>query len=155
MSYKGGVRLIAYAAPFLVALALAGCGSDTTVELVWGGSPKPGPGGIVSTAGFASFQQGVDETWERSPSMAAAEFLRLDERKAARITIDAKASGEGTGPQVVVVTLDGVPDDSIRSERWVLGFDERDGVYTLASAIHEQRCRLGRGHSAYTPEPCV
>jgi len=153
--YKDGVRLAACVAPLLAGLAVAGCGSDTTVELVWGGPPKPGAGGVVSASGFASFQEGVDETWERSAAMASAEFLRLDERKAARVTIDAKAPGEGTGPQTVVVTLDGVPDDSVRSERWTLGFDERDGVYALSSAIHEQRCRPGRGHAAYAPEPCI
>ena len=155
MRYNSGVRLAACAVVLLAALAAASCGSGTTVELVWGGPPKPGPGGVVSTKGFASFQEGVDEMWERSAAMAAAEFLRLDERKAARITIDAKAGGEGAGPQIVVVTLDGVPDDSVRSERWTLGFDESDGVYTLTSALHEQRCRPGRGHEGYTPEPCV
>ena len=61
--------------------------------------------------------------------MAAAEFLRLDERKAVRTTIDAKAGPEGGGGQTVVVTLDGIPDDSVRTERWTLGFEEAgDGV---------------------------
>jgi hypothetical protein len=152
------VRAVAYAAcVLLVALAAAGCGgSGTSVELVWGGPPQPGAGGVVPTDGFASFQQGVDEAWEHSPATAAAEFLRLDERKAARVIVEARsASGEGTGPATVVVTLDGLPDDSIRSERWTLGFGEADGVYTLSSALHEQRCRPGRGHAAFTPGPCV
>lgn len=144
-----------YAAFAALTLTLAGCGSDTTVELVWGGPPKPNAQGVVPTDGFAAFQTSVDEDWERSAAMAAAQFLRLDERTATRTTIDATASAEGTGPQTVVVTLDGLPDDSVRSERWTLGFDEQDGVYTLSSALREQRCRPGRGHEAYTPEPCV
>lgn len=150
------MRLAACAVSLLAALAAAGCGSGTSVELVWGGPPQPGPGGVVPTDGFAAFQKSVNETWEHSPATTAAEFLRVDERTAARVTVDAKtASGEGTGPATVVVTLDGLPDDSIRSERWTLGFGEADGVYTLTSALHEQRCRPGRGHTAYAPEPCV
>jgi hypothetical protein len=154
-SYKGGVRLFAYAAIVLVALPVAGCGSDVAVDLVWGGPPKPGPGGVVSVDGFASFQQDVDEHWERSAAMAAAEFLRLDERTAVTTTIEGKAEGEGTGPQTVVVTLDGLLDDSIRAERWTLGFEEDAGIYTLTAALREQRCQPGRGHQEFNADDCV
>ena len=153
--YKGGVRLVAYVAPLLAGASLAGCGSSATSAQVWSGPPGPGAGGVVVTNGFAFFQKKVNEPWERSPAMAAAEFLRLDGRTAARITISATASGEGAGPQTVVVTLDGLPDDSVRAERWTLAFKEQGGVYTLSSATREQRCRAGRGHQAYAPGPCV
>ena len=73
------------------AAALAGCGSDVEVELVWGGPPDAGTGGVVSTDGFATYQREVDEDWERSPALAAGVFLRLDERKAVHTTIDAEA----------------------------------------------------------------
>jgi hypothetical protein len=136
-------------------LALAGCGSDVDVELVWGGPPDPGAGGVVSTDGFAGYQGSVDEPWERSPAMASAEFLRLDERRAARTTIAEKGGPEGAGPATVVVTLDGVADDSIRSERWTLGFEESEGVYTITAALHELRCQAGRGHVDFSAEPCV
>lgn len=153
--YKGGVRLLACAAITLSGLALAGCGSDVSVELVWGGPPSPGAGGVVSVDGFAAYQREVDEHWERSAAMAAAEFLRLDERKVARTTIEGKASAEGTGPQTVIVMLDGLLDDSISAERWTLGFEESDGVYTLTAALREQRCQPGRGHQSFTAEDCV
>ena len=45
-------------------VALAGCGSDVDVELVWGGPPDAAPGGAVSADGFAGFQNEVDEEWE-------------------------------------------------------------------------------------------
>ena len=139
-----------------LAVALAGCGSDVDVELVWGGPPDAAPGGAVSTQGFSGFQQEVDEDWERSPALAAGVFLRLDERKAQRITIDAKAGPEGGGGQTVVVTLDGIPDDSVRTERWTLGFEEAaDGVYALTGALRELRCREGRGHQDFAGEACV
>ena len=87
--------------------------------------------------------------------MAAAEFLRLDERTAARTTIDGKASPEGTGPQTVIVTLDGLLDDSVRTERWTLGFEQEDKTYRLTAALREQRCQAGRGHQEFAAEPCL
>lgn len=149
------MRLRAFAALSLTAVSLSGCGSDVTVELVWGGPPEPGAGGAVSVDGFASYQQSVDEHWERSAAMAAAEFLRLDERTARRTTIDGKASAEGAGPETVVVTLDGLLDDSVQAERWTLGFDEDGGVYALTAALREQRCQEGRGHQAFSADECV
>lgn len=149
------MRFLACAALSISALALAGCGSDVSVELVWGGPPKPEASGVVSVDGFAAYQREVDERWKRSAAMAAGEFLRLDERTVARTTIEGKASAEGSGPQTVVVTLDGLLDDSIRAERWTLGFDEADGVYTLTAALREQRCQPGRGHQDFSADDCV
>jgi len=153
--YKGGVRFLACATSFLSVLVLAACGSDVSVELVWGGPPRPEAGGVVSVDGFAAYQREVDEHWERSAAMAAGEFLRLDERKASRTAIDGTASAEGSGPQTVVVTLDGLLDDSIRAERWTLGFEEDAGVYTLTAALREQRCQPGRGHQDFSADDCV
>jgi len=154
MRYNGAVRIAACG--LLVVLALVGCGSDVDVELVWGGPPDAAAGGAVSTDGFLGFQQEVDEAWERSPAMAAGVFLRLDERKAVRTTIDATAGPEGGGGQTVVVTLDGIPDDSVRTERWTLGFEEAaDGVYALTGALRELRCREGRGHEDFAGEICL
>jgi len=153
--YKGGVRLFASAAFALSALALSGCGSDVAVDFVWAGPPDAGAGGVVSVDGFAAFEREVDEHWEGSAAMAAGEFLRLDERTAVRTTIESKASAEGTGPQTVVVTLDGLLDDSVRAERWTLGFEESDGVHTLTVALREQRCQPGRGHQDFSADDCV
>lgn len=148
------MRLVACAAS-IVALAVAGCGSDTAVEPVWGGPPEPRVGGVVSVDGFASFQGDVDEHWEGSAAMAAGEFLRLDERTATTTTIEGKASAEGAGPETVVVTLDGLLDDSIRAERWTLGFEQEGEGYVLTRALREQRCRPGRGHEGFSPDTCA
>jgi hypothetical protein len=142
-------------AVMLSAAALAGCGSDVEVELVWGGPPDPGVGGVVSTDGFATYQREVDEDWERSAALASGVFLRLDERKAVHTTIDAEAGPEGTGSQTVVVTLDGIPDDSVQAERWRLGFDEEGDGYALTAALREVRCRAGRGHEDFAAELCA
>jgi hypothetical protein len=148
------VRLVGYAASVLSALVLAGCGSDVVADLVWAGPPDAGTGGVVPTDGFARYQGEVDEDWEGSPALAAGVFLRLDERTAERTTIDAKAGPEGRGNQTVVVTLDGILDDSVRSERWTLAFREEGDVYTLTAALREVRCRAGRGHEDYSAELC-
>ena len=153
--YKGGVRLVACSASLLATAALVGCGNDVDVELVWGGPPDPGAGGVVSVNGFAGFQDNVDEHWERSATMAAAEFLRLDERTASRTTIDGKASAEGMGPQAVTVTLDGLLDDSIRAERWTLAFEPEGETYRLTAALRELRCQRDRGHQEFSAEDCV
>jgi hypothetical protein len=148
------VRLVACAAVIL-ALAAAGCGSDTAADVAWDGPPEPGPDGVVSVDGFAGFQRGVDEHWEGSAAMAAGEFLRLDERTATTTAIEGQASAEGTGPQTVVVTLDGLLDDSVRAERWMLGFAEEGDVYILTSALREQRCQPGRGHQDFSADDCL
>lgn len=138
-----------------LALAAAGCGDDVDVDLSWAGPPDPGPGGVVSVNGFSTYQDNVEEHWERSAVMAAAEFLRLDERTVQRTTVEAQASNEGQGPQAVVVTLDGLFDDSVRSERWTLGFERVDDVYRLNAALRELRCHPGRGHEDFSPDPCT
>jgi len=153
--YKGGVRFLGYAALLVSAAVLAGCGNDVDLELVWAGPPDPESGGIVSTNGFAAYQESVDEHWERSAAMAAAEFLRLDERTAVRTTIGGKAPAEGLGPQTVTVTLDGLLDDSVRAERWTLAFEQDDETYRLTNALREQRCQPDRGHQGFSADDCV
>jgi hypothetical protein len=153
--YKGGVRVRWHAALLVSVATLVGCGNDVDVELVWAGPPDPQPGGTVSTNGFATYQESVDEYWERSAAMAAAEFLRLDERTAVRTTIDGKASAEGMGPQTVTVTLDGLLDDSVRAERWTLAFEQEDETYRLTNALREQRCQPDRGHQGFSADDCV
>jgi hypothetical protein len=147
------VRLAAFAALCLSVAALAGCnGGD---EDTWAGPPDPSPDGSVAVEDFAAHQEDVDQAWEGSVAMAAAEFLRLDERMATRTTIQGTASAEGSGPETVVVTLDGLFDDSVRAERWTLEFEPDGENYTLTSAQWAQRCQPGRGHQSFSAESCL
>ena len=147
------MRIFAYAA-FALLLALPACGgSDETAA--WSGPPDPAADGSLAVDEFVEFAEGVEEHWESSAAMAAAEFLRLDERTAARTTIAGVASPEGTGPETVVVTLDGLLDDSVRAQRWTLTFVPEDGVYELTDAQWAQRCQPSRGHQDFSTEPCV
>jgi hypothetical protein len=44
-------------------------------------------------------------------------------------------------------------DDTVRAERWALGFSE-EGVYTLNAALRDLRCGAGRGHDDFSAELC-
>jgi hypothetical protein len=146
------VRLTACAASIL-AIAVAGCGGGD--DATWAGPPDATEDGTVAVDGFNAYAEDVDERWEGSATMAATEFLRLDERTVARTSIEAEASPEGTGPETVVVTLDGLADDSVRAERWTLRFEPDAEGYRLTSALREQRCQPERGHQDFSPELCV
>ena len=149
------MRLLACAAFLVPALALAGCGDDGSDEASWPGPPDASADGTVAVDGFAEFTAGIEEHWEGSAAMSAGEFLRLDEREASRTTIAGVASPEGAGPETVVVTLDGLLDDSVRAQRWTLTFVPEDGVYRLTEARWAQRCQPERGHQDFSPEPCI
>jgi hypothetical protein len=146
------VRLLACAAVFIT-LAVAGCGGEDGAT--WAGPPDPAADGTVAVEDFAVYQEDIDESWEGSAAMAAAEFLRLDERTVARTSIEGRASAEGAGPETVTVTLDGLFDDSIRAERWTLTFEPEGEVFRLTGAAWVQRCQPGRGHEDFSTEPCV
>ena len=148
------MRRVACAAICLCVAALAGCGGDGD-EQSWPGPPDPAADGTVAVDGFNTYAESVDASWEGSAALAAGEFLRLDERTAARTTIEATASPEGTGPETVVVTLDGLADDSVRAERWTLRLEPDGDVFTLTEARWAQRCQPGRGHQDFSPELCV
>lgn len=146
------MRRLAPAAVLLV-LPLAGCGGGGTAR--WEGQPEPQADGSVPVAEFVAFQEDADERWERSAALVAGEFVRLDERGASRAVVDAVSGPEGGGPATVTVTLDGLQDDSVAAERYVLRL-RRDGeTWTLESATWGQRCQRGRGHQDFTPAPCL
>ena len=152
------MRIPLTAATLLVAACLAGCdggNGESGDESRWAGPPEPAEDGSVSVEDFAAHQADVDEAWERSSATAAAEFLRLDEQSSSRLMIDRTAPGEGGAPETVVVTLDGLFDDSVRAERWTLVFEPDGETYVLTSAQWAQRCQPGRGHQAFTAEACI
>ena len=145
------MRLVACAASVLALTFAAGCG-DSVADVE---PPTRQPDGTASVEEFAEYAESVDEDWERSPVMAAGTFLRLDERTAAKTTIEGVASAEGTGPEVVTVTLDGLLDDSVRAERWILTFVPEDEIYHLTEASWAQRCQPERGQQDFSTEACV
>lgn len=139
-------------------LALAGCGGNGDDEApTWAGPPRPAEDGTVAVDGFNEYADEVEGAWERSPIRAAGEFLALQEPNAANTSMVMAGSGGEIGSTVTVtVLLDGLLDDSIRTHRYVLGFERRDdGTWRLASARFAQRCQPGRGHQHFSPELCL
>ncbi len=138
-----------------VALAAFASGCSGNDERVWSGPPQPAADGSVSVAEFAAYQEAVDEAWERSAVLVAAQFTAVGETRATSKGIRASSSEEGTGPETVTVTFDGLLDDSVRAERWTLELEPSGSVYRLVSARLERRCQPGRGHEEFSPEPCA
>jgi hypothetical protein len=141
--------------PVIVVIALltisAGCGGDDEHE--W--NPDTVGADVDSlVADFNDHAADVDEPWERSPVLLAGQFLRLERREAARTNMVADVPGEGTETAEVTVVLDGLLDDSVAAERFVLGLRRQKDVWTLRSARWSQRCAPGRGHEEFSTEPC-
>jgi hypothetical protein len=135
-----------------VALTLAGCGGDGGPE--W--NPDTGGsrvGGLVEE--FRAYAEDVDEAWERSPVLLAGEFLRLDRREATRVRVTAESPGEATAEAGVTVVLEGLLDDSVAAERFMLALRRGGDVWRLEAADWAQRCHPGRGHEAFSAEPCL
>lgn len=157
MRENGGLRPRGRAVVLLLALAVAGCGGDgdRAAEADWQGRPELQQGGTVPVTDFAAFQAEVEARWERSPALVAGAFLRLDERDASRTTVGADAGPESSGPATVTVTLEGLQDDSVAAQRYVLRLRREGETWRLQSASWAQRCQRGRGHQAFTAEPCL
>jgi hypothetical protein len=138
----------------VAALAVAGCGGSHDDE--WPGPPAAvAADGSASVEAFAEYQESVDEDWERSTLLIAAEYLDVDDVDASRKAIEASREEEGTPDETVVVELDGLLDDSVRAQRWTLELESAGDVYRLVAARRALRCQPGRGHEDFSAEPCA
>jgi len=146
------VRLVTCAGATIAAAALAGCGGSS--GHTWGGPPAPAADGTVSVEAFEAHRETVEEPWESSPALVAAEFVRLGERTAVNTSIETSSESEGSSP-TVTITLDGLLDDSVRAERWVLELEPAGGDgFRLVSVRRTQRCQPDRGHEGFSAERC-
>lgn len=145
----------------LAAIVLAGCGekeepavSRPPDEPRW--ERVPAALGELDVGDFNAYAAKVDERWERSPLLVAAEFARVDESQARTTSAVSRLPPEGGDTARVAVTLDGLLDDSIRSTRIVLDLERSaDGTWRLTSATRQQRCHRGRGQSGFAPRACL
>lgn len=146
-------------------MGLAACGEKDEPSATTPATSEPAPGsewagpppglGKLDVAAFNTYAANVDERWERSPLLTGAEFARLDRERASTTSVVAKAPAEGGSSARVVVTLDGLLDDSIRATRFVLELERARGTWRLTSAAREQRCHEGRGQTGFEPKRCV
>jgi hypothetical protein len=138
----------------LLATACAGGTDDTEADVPrWDGPPQPLPAdGAVPVDAFDEYALAVDKAWERSPEDVASTFTAAARRDGV-LTIGVGAGGPDTP---VTVQLDDLADDSIRTVRYELVLEPRDdGTWRIESAAWSQRCRAGRGHQGFSPEPCL
>jgi hypothetical protein len=156
-------RSIAALLATAAALALSACGekdepspATTTPAQAsdWAGPPATTLGELEVDA-FNAYADEVDERWERSALLTAAEFARLDREQAATTSAVARTPPEGGSAARVTITLDGLLDDSIRATRLIVELERKSGTWRLVSAAREQRCHEGRGHSGFEAKRCL
>jgi hypothetical protein len=136
-------------------LALAGCGSSSGPKAEWSGPAPATADGTLTVGDFNDFLAGDGQSFAVSPVLAATEFLRLDQVDAGKTTIVSTAPGEVRDQATVVVTLDQLLDDSVRATRYEMELDRPDSDWRLSSANLAYRCRPGRGHAAFSTQPCT
>ena len=134
--------------------ALAGCGSGSAQHEEWN-RPQAKPDGTVPISAFNDFLADDGRDFARSPIEAVTKFLRLDNTSAAVTTLKATSPGEVRNFSEVVVTLEGLLDDSVRAARYTIEL-QRDagGMWRLRTADWAEQCQPGRGHQDFSPKLC-
>jgi hypothetical protein len=134
---------------------LAGCGGDETpAPASWDGPPRPTEDGDVAVDGFNAYAETIEAAWRRSPLLTVVEFLALEEPEASTTSLVLRQTPERFDDAVVTATTDGLLDDSVRGQRYVLELERQDGVWRLLSARVAWRCQAGRGQQDFAPELC-
>lgn len=120
----------------------------------WRGRIRPDDSGNISVDAFNEFLTEHPEL-ARSPVRGAIEFTKLRDPSGLTTIVRARASEPESPDSVrVAVTQDDLPDDSVRSVRYVLRFRRAGRRWRVESARRTQRCQPGRGHQRFSPRPC-
>ncbi len=140
------------------ATSAAGSSAQTTIpgqQTDWPG-PSPGADGTVPIAAFNAFVDTSRATWTQSPLRTSVEFLQLDDTTAFTTTVRVTTNPDAPHQADVVVTADGLLDDSVRATRFEVQLARRsDTSWRLTSARWSQQCQPNRGHQDFTPALCV
>ncbi len=123
----------------------------------WNGLEEPLPAnGELPVDDFNAYAESVDEPWERDVAATTNEYVGRDRVDVPSVSFQATSGGEGAGPTNASLLLSGLLDDSVRARRYDLTLSRRqDGTWRIDSASWAQSCQQGRGHQAFTPEPCL
>jgi hypothetical protein len=126
----------------------------------WTGPGAFGEDGSIDVYDFNAYARQARAEWTRSPIRMALEFLSLGDPSdpdggAIITTAEQRASPEGGTEATVLVTMQGLLDDSIQAVRYTLEFAKRGVGWQLLSAAWGQRCAEGRGHQDFSVELCV
>ena len=120
----------------------------------WIGIAEPPPSdGSLPVEEFNAYAESVHEPWERDIALVTAEFVGRNETETGNSSYQGTSNGSTATTSLL---LDGLSDDSVRARRYDLNLSRRpDGTWRIRSARWSQRCQLGRGHQAFTPELCL
>jgi hypothetical protein len=120
-------------------------------------APAPRSGtGSLPVADFNAFLEETQPAFATSALRTALEFVNVGEGQAASTSVEVEEGAEGnSGEASVVVTREGLADDSVRAVRYVIVLDrDGNGMWSLRSAKRLQRCHEGRGHQDFSPQLC-
>jgi hypothetical protein len=152
------VKLLPLAALALALLA-AGCGGTNAPppqHTQWKGPGAAAADGSLDVSKFNDFLSGAGADFAGSPISAVTEYLRLDDVSAGSASIVSTTPGEVRDQAHVVVTLQGLLDDSVQGVRYTIDLrQDPSNAWRLTDAQIEQRCQPGRGHQRFSTERCV
>nr|MBA2476591.1 hypothetical protein [Actinomycetota bacterium] len=122
-----------------------------------GGPPATsGRAGVLPVARFNARLERAGGAWARSPLAVAARFLGRDRLDVYMTSVATLERRDGRDRVVVTTTIARARDDSISAIRYVLALESRPGGrWRLRSARFTQRCAPGRGHQAFSADPCL
>ena len=131
-------------------------GTTTAEAGEWEGLQQPLPeDGTLPVDEFNAYAESVDEPWERDLAGVTNEFIGAAAGDATNRSFQATSAGEGSSATASLL-LDGLLDDSVRSQRYDLTLSRRpDGTWKIDTAQWSQRCQQGRGHQNFSPELCL
>ena len=134
---------------------VAGATTTTTSPSLANWSPPPrAPDGSIAIAAFNARLDSDRPTWARDPQRVAHEFLRADNIDAA--TTDTQVTNTSPTATEVVVTVNGLADDSVHAIRFDLHLARQaDQTWRLGSASWSQQCQPNRGHQNFTTALCI
>ncbi|OZC02131.1 hypothetical protein [Rubricoccus marinus] len=117
------------------------------------------PGTLEEDSAFGSFEEADDvlvDFLTDVPVSAAPEAdveAFLSGWEASEVFVE--TLGDTASGTTVLATLLGYADDSVEGERLLLTFVPVSGGWELQSARRQVRCYAGRGHTTWSPEPCL
>jgi hypothetical protein len=122
--------------------------------------PAPQPEsrtGSLPVADFNAFLEENRPAFAASALRTALEFANVGEGQAASTSVEVEEGAEGnSGEATVVVTREGLADDSVRAVRYEIFLDRNgDGTWRVRSAKRLQRCHPNRGHQDFSPQLCT
>jgi hypothetical protein len=96
------------------------------------------------------------EFWVKMPTLVAANFAGAFSETKKRTVEIISPSAESSRSLEVILTDDGIADESVRSVQYKLKLRvDSAGIWYVTTAGKAQRCWQGRGHQDYSSAPCI